>query len=132
MNWQKNLETTKVGLQHGSQCSDGLDYSESQGSCAEVELPPPVGVCRERSVGSRALVTMGDDVEALCLVKECRELERVFGTKFTEKLLKDGGDGVFKQPLKEIIFKTGRDSLLASCAVVDKAPLVAKIAQEVG
>ena len=44
---KKNLEATKVGLQHGSQCSDGLDSSESQGtgSCAEVELPPPVGVC---------------------------------------------------------------------------------------
>ena len=75
---------------------------------------------------------MGDDVEALCLVKECRELERDFGTKFTEKLLKDGGDEVSKQHLKEIIFKIGRGSLLASCAVVDKAPLVAKIAQEVG
>ena len=48
------------------------------------------------SVGSRALVTMGDDVEALCLVKECRELERDFGTKFTEKLLTDDGDGVSK------------------------------------
>jgi len=37
---------------------------------------------REReSVGSRALVTMGDDVKALCLVKECRELKRAFGTK---------------------------------------------------
>ena len=47
-------------------------------------------------MGSRALVTMGDDVEALCLVKECRELERDFGTKFTENLLKDGGDGVSK------------------------------------
>ena len=120
-----------MGFQHGSQCSDGLDYSESQGSCAEVELPPPVGVCREREsavwVACRALVTMGDDVEALCLVKECRELERDFGTKFTEKLLKDGGDGVSKQHLKEIIFKIGRGSLLAGCAVVDKAPLVAKI-----
>ena len=44
--------------------------SESQDIRAEVELPPPVGVCRE-SVGSMALVIMGDDVEALCLVKEC-------------------------------------------------------------
>ena len=76
-----------MGLQHGSQCSNGLDYSESQGSCAEVELPPPAGVCREReSVGSRVLVTIGDDVEALCLVKECRGLERAFGTKFTWKI----------------------------------------------
>ena len=42
------------------------------------------------SVGSRALMTMGDGAEAFCLVKECRKLERDFGTKFTEKLLKDG------------------------------------------
>ena len=48
---KKNPEATKVGLQHGSQCSDRLDYSESHGSCAEVELPPPVGVCRERECG---------------------------------------------------------------------------------
>ena len=34
-------------------------------------------------------MTMGDDVEALCLVKVCRELERAFEKK---KLLKDGGD----------------------------------------
>ena len=54
-------------------------------------------VSAEREVGSRALVTMpGDEVEALCLVKECREPERDFGTKVTEKLLKDGGDEVSK------------------------------------
>ena len=59
---------------------------------------------------------MHDDVEALCFVKECIELERAFRTKFTEKLLKDGGDGVSKRHLKEILFKIGRESLRASCA----------------
>ena len=82
------------------------------------------------SVGSRALVSTGDDVEALCLVKECRELETAFGTNFAEDLLEDGGGGVSKQRLK--IIKFGRESLLASCAETDKVPLVAKIAQEVG
>jgi len=33
------------------QCSDGLDYSESQASCAEVGLPLPAGVCWEREYG---------------------------------------------------------------------------------
>ena len=42
------------------------------------------------------------------------------------------GGGVSKQRLKEIIFKIGRESLLASCAEMDKVPLVAKITQEVG
>ena len=51
---------------------------------------------------------MGDDVKALCLVNECRELKRAFGTKVTEKLLKDVSDGVSKRHLKEIIFKIGR------------------------
>ena len=59
-------------------------------------------------MGSRALVTMGDDVKALCLVNECRGLKRAFGTKVTEKLLKDVSDGVSKRHLKEIIFKIGR------------------------
>ena len=67
-------------------------------------------------MGNRALVSMGDDVEALHLVKECRELERAFGTKFTEKLLKDGGDEVSKQQLKEIIFKIGRVTASKLCA----------------
>ena len=44
-----------------------------------------------------------------------REPERVFGTKLTEKLLKDGGDGVFKQHLKEIIFKIGRVTVSKLC-----------------
>lgn len=44
-----------------------------------------------------------------------RELERTFGTKFT-------GEWISMQQLKEIIFKIGRDSLLASCADMDKAP----------
>ena len=35
------------------------------------------------SVGIRALVTMGDDVEALCLVKECRELH---GKRFWDQV----------------------------------------------
>ena len=42
-------------------------------------------------LGGRVLASLSDDVEALCLVKECRELERDFGTKYTERLLEEGG-----------------------------------------
>ena len=88
-------------------------------------------MCLTGSVSNRALVPMVDDVEAWCLVKERRKLETAFGTKFAEDLLKDGGGGVSKQWLKEIIFRIGRESLLASCAETDKVSLVLKIAQEV-
>ena len=52
--------------------------------------------------------------------------------RFFMKLLTDGGDRVSKRHLKDIIFKIGRESLLASCAVVDTAPLVAMIGQKGG
>ena len=78
------------------------------------------------------MASLSDDVEALCLVKECRELERDFGTKYTERLLEEGGEGVSTRYLKKCILESGRELLLASCAGKDKAPMVAKIGKEVG
>ena len=48
-------------------------------------------------MSSNALVSMGDDMDVLCLVKECRELEKAFGTNVTDNLLEDGNEGVSKQ-----------------------------------
>ena len=39
---------------------------------------------------------MSDDVESLCLVKECRELEEGFGTSFTDELLSGAESGDFR------------------------------------
>ena len=38
-------------------------------------------------VGAVAIKSLSDDVESLCLVKECRELESTYGTSFTDDLL---------------------------------------------
>ena len=35
------------------------------------------------SLSGSVLLAMCDDVESICLVRECRELEKHFGTKFT-------------------------------------------------
>ena len=72
-------------------------------------------------------------LKQLALTRVARRVNNLATVVFGHhRLLKDGGDGVSKRHLKEIIFKIERESLLKSCAVVDKAPLVAKIAQEVG
>ena len=48
--------------------------------------------------------------------QECRELERDFRTKYTERLLEEGGEGVSTRYLKKCILESGRELLLASCA----------------
>ncbi len=37
-------------------------------------------------VSARVMRSLTDDVDSHCLVKECRELEEAFGTRFTEVL----------------------------------------------
>ena len=63
----------------------------------------------------------------MCLVKECRELERALGTQYTERLLKEGGE-LSTQQLKQSILGSGREALLVSCSM--KVQLVAKIMQQ--
>ncbi len=43
-------------------------------------------------VSARVMRSLTDDVDSLCLVRECRELEEAFGTRFTEVLLQEEGD----------------------------------------
>ena len=68
-----------------------------------------------QSVGNKALVSMGDDVEALSVVKIVR-------SKYADEFSKNKSKGAFKRNLKESVFKNGRESLVVSCAEVDKAP----------
>ena len=41
----------------------------------------------EDGISHRAFCSLVDDVESLCLVKECRELEGRYGVDFTSKIL---------------------------------------------
>ena len=40
-------------------------------------------------LGAETLRSMSDDIESLCLVRDCRELEETFGTHYDE-ILCDG------------------------------------------
>ncbi len=39
------------------------------------------------SLGARVLEALSDDVDALCLVRECRELEESFGLQCTDSIM---------------------------------------------
>ena len=62
----------------------------------------------------RLVSGVSDDVEALGLVKEFRELEGAFGTTYTERLVENGVAGVSTLQLKKSILETGRESLATS------------------
>ena len=52
------------------------------------------------SLSGTALLALSDDTASICLVRECRELEEVFGTHFTQEILSDnappqGGEGCY-------------------------------------
>ena len=38
-------------------------------------------------IGGEAMRALSDHADSLCLVKECRELEEVFGTSYTDVIL---------------------------------------------
>ncbi len=46
---------------------------------------------KEDNIAYRAYSSLVDDVESLCIVKECRELEGIFGSDYTSKILTNSG-----------------------------------------
>ena len=57
-------------------------------------------------LGSRMLRSLTDDVESVNLVRECRELEEVLGTQYTDMILKaEGGGGPHRRDLKKEIMR---------------------------
>ncbi len=73
---------------------------------------------------------LSDDVESLCLVKECHELvEEGFGTSFTDELL-SGAESVVLREVREAIRKIDREMMLEKC--MQKSKFIVEVGKEVG
>ena len=44
------------------------------------------------ALGAWTFQSMSDDMESLCLVRECRKLEKIFQTHYTDKIPRCGND----------------------------------------
>ena len=80
------------------------------------------------SLSGRVLEALCDDVESMCLVKECRELEESFGTQHVDAVI--GGNAATAREMKETIYREDRPTLVDRCWV--KAPVIAEVARRVG
>ena len=66
---------------------------------------------RATGVGAAAMRSLTDDIESLCIVKECRELEISYGTNFTNTILTDANN-VSLRIIKKTIRGIDREKLV--------------------
>ena len=85
----------------------------------------------EVGIGAVAMRSMVDDVEELCLVKECRELEEVFGTIFADDMLQGGhAEFVSMKEMKDKIAVCDRQRTMEKSR--QKAPLIVEVEEDGG
>ena len=80
-------------------------------------------------VGAVAMRSLVDNVESLCLVKECRELETHYGTNFTVTVLVDA-DATSLQTIKKTIREIDKEKLIRKC--YEKSPTIADVSSRGG
>ena len=79
------------------------------------------------SLSGTALLALSDDTASICLVRECRELEEVFGTHFTQEILSDNAPSL--KEVKDAIHERDRTKLTEKCS--EKAPMIAAVARRI-
>ena len=82
------------------------------------------------TLGAEILRSMSDDIESLCLVRECRE---TFGTHYTNEILGDR-DAVSLQDInyKREVHKRDKEMVLEKCATSDRSLAAMKIEERIG
>ena len=62
------------------------------------------------TVSSRTLASLSDDVDSICLVRECRDLEQYFHSNFTSAILQQKADTCpLPREIKKVILSRDRD-----------------------
>ena len=82
-------------------------------------------VCNE-GIGAEMMCVMVDEVESLCLVKECRELEESYGTCFENEILEDA-EQVSMREVRDTLRTMDREKMLERCG--EKSALIAEVAK---
>ena len=79
------------------------------------------------AIGTQALTSMPDDPNSLCLVQKCRNLEKGFGTRFTDKIVVNADAVVMGEVQKQIRSGTKRNSCrdIASCRSSEEGRVLA-------
>ena len=77
------------------------------------------------SLSGCVVLALYNEVDSICLVRECRELEESFGTRFTEAITSK--NLCCLRQMKKVIMDVDRRRMLERCE--EKAPMIAKAAE---
>ena len=77
------------------------------------------------SLSGCVVLALCNEVDSICLVRECRELEESFGTRFTEAITSK--NLCCLRQMKKVIMDVDRRRMLERCE--EKAPMIAKVAE---
>ena len=81
------------------------------------------------TIGTATTKALADNLESLCLVKECRELDSLFSTNLTNDVLTETEFANLTE-MKKTIRKIDREQVLEKC--IAKAPLIAQVVRAGG
>ena len=81
------------------------------------------------TLSSQILFALSADIESVCLVRECLELEEHFETNFTQLLLTSNSES--SRQIRDLISKQDKQLLLVKCSSNDDTCLIADIAKMV-
>ena len=82
------------------------------------------------SLSGRTVLALSQDINSLCLVKECRELEEGFGTHFTDDILARREVHPKPKDIRATIHDRDLQQNAAKCS--GKAPIISEVANRVG
>ena len=80
-------------------------------------------------IAASAMHALLDDPDSISIIRECRELETVYGLKYTDTIL-CGTDSVCLHQIKKEVLLADKTLLLDLC--FSKAPLIAKVVRDGG
>ena len=87
-----------------------------------------VVVSNPASLTGHVLLALCDDVDPLCLVKECKEMEKWFGSNFTDIILSRSLGSI--REMKKEILELDKKKNEGRC--LKKAPRVAEVSRQIG
>ena len=123
LKWPRHLSNTAAIL------ALDLETMKSRILCQKLCFLQRLLVDEAVGVRAAAMKSLCDDVESLCQVKECHELESTYGTRFTDDLLTDA-NCVSQGTIKRNIHEMDRHILVQKCSI--KSPYIAGVVNRGG
>ena len=128
----RQLQASGLGLTINKYYAGGYMHADDIRTLATSEetLTRRIAVANSNpfSLSGRTVLALSQDINSLCLVKECRELEEGFGTHFTDEIL--ARREVHPKDIRAAIHDRDLQQNAAKCS--GKAPIIAEVANRVG